>query len=127
MDGKMILEKRRTKGLTQDELGSLLGISGKAVSKWGRGLSQLCEEHLTQLVELLSLPKEYLPQPVEQQRGKSTVRRCAGDCLRILCTACMLAFSAGALTGLLPVESALPLVGASGGVFALITLCRSKP
>jgi hypothetical protein len=38
----------------------------------------------------------------------------------------MLAFSIGALTGLLPVELALPMVGVSGGVFALATICSSK-
>lgn len=39
MDGKMIAEKRKEKGLTQDALGAMLGISGKAVSKWERGVS----------------------------------------------------------------------------------------
>ena len=53
MDGRMIAEKRKEMGLTQEALGSMLGISGKAVSKWERGLSQPCEEHLTQLVDLL--------------------------------------------------------------------------
>ena len=40
MDGKMIAEKRKEKGLTQDALGAMLGISGKAVSTWERGVSQ---------------------------------------------------------------------------------------
>lgn len=39
MDGKMIAEKRKEKGLTQDALGAMLGISGKAVSKWEHGVS----------------------------------------------------------------------------------------
>ena len=42
----MISQKRKERGLTQAELGALLGISGKAVSKWERGLSKPCEEHL---------------------------------------------------------------------------------
>ena len=33
----LILEKRKECGLTQAELGAMLGISGKAVSKWERG------------------------------------------------------------------------------------------
>ena len=37
MDGKMIAEKRKEKGLTQDALGAMLDISGKAVSKWEHG------------------------------------------------------------------------------------------
>ena len=34
MDGKTIAQKRKEIGLTQEELGNILGISGKAVSKW---------------------------------------------------------------------------------------------
>ena len=56
MDGRMIAEKRKEMGLTQEALGAMLGISGKAVSKWERGLSQPCEEHQTQLIDLLGLP-----------------------------------------------------------------------
>lgn len=37
--GKYIAQKRREIGLTQDELGEKLGFTGKAVSKWERGLS----------------------------------------------------------------------------------------
>jgi len=54
----LILEKRKEHGLTQAELGAMLGISGKAVTKWEHGLSQPCEEHLTQLVEPLGLRVE---------------------------------------------------------------------
>ena len=39
MDGRMIAEKRKELGLTQEALGTMLGISGKAVSKWERGIS----------------------------------------------------------------------------------------
>lgn len=58
MDGKMIAEKRKEKGLTQDALGAMLGISGKAVSKWERGLSQPDASHIGKLTELLGLPVE---------------------------------------------------------------------
>ena len=37
--GKMIAERRKIMGYTQEELGEKLGVSGKAVSKWERGLS----------------------------------------------------------------------------------------
>ena len=56
--GDLIVEKRKERGLTQAELGSMLGISGKAVSKWERGLSKPCEEHWNRLVALLGLPVE---------------------------------------------------------------------
>ena len=124
--GKNIAQLRRDQGLTQAELGAVFGISDKAVSKWERNLSRPDEKFMPQLVDLLGLPQEYSPRPVERQEKQSTARKDTKDGLRILCTACMLAFSTGALTGLLPVESVLPLVGVSGGIFALVTLCRSK-
>ncbi len=37
--GQLIREKREALRLTQNELAALLHISGKAVSKWERGLS----------------------------------------------------------------------------------------
>lgn len=52
----LILQKRKERGLTQAELGAMLGISGKAVSKWERGLSKPCDEHLDKLIDLLGLP-----------------------------------------------------------------------
>ena len=58
MDGRMIAEKRKEMGLTQEALGAMLGISGKAVSKWERGLSKPCDEHLEHLINLLGLPVE---------------------------------------------------------------------
>ena len=124
--GEQIATKRKEQHMTQAELGAVFGISDKAVSKWERNLSRPDEKFMPQLVDLLGLPQEYSPRPVERQTKQSTARKGAKDRLRVLCTACMLAFSTGALSGLLPVESALPLVGVSGGVFALVTLCRSK-
>ena len=54
----MISQKRKERGLTQAELGAMLGISGKAVSKWERGLSKPCGKHLERLIDLLGLPVE---------------------------------------------------------------------
>lgn len=35
-----IVELRRQKGLSQKQLGEMLGVSNKAVSKWENGVSQ---------------------------------------------------------------------------------------
>lgn len=37
--GKFIASCRKKQGLTQDQLGEMLGISGKSVSKWERGIN----------------------------------------------------------------------------------------
>ncbi len=37
--GKLIAQRRKNLGYTQDEFGEIIGVSGKAVSKWERGLS----------------------------------------------------------------------------------------
>ena len=37
--GRLISKRRNDLGYTQDELGEILGVTGKAVSKWERGLS----------------------------------------------------------------------------------------
>lgn len=37
----LIVEKRKERGLTQTELGAMLGVSGKAVSKWERDYQNL--------------------------------------------------------------------------------------
>ena len=52
----LISQKRKERGLTQAELGAMLGISGKAVSKWERGLSKPCDEHLAVSYTHLTLP-----------------------------------------------------------------------
>ncbi len=37
--GRLIAQRRKDIGYTQDEFGEIIGVSGKAVSKWERGLS----------------------------------------------------------------------------------------
>ena len=59
--GKYIALKRKEKGLTQEQLAECLGISGRSVSKWERGLNmpdigkleQLCNVLDVSIVELL--------------------------------------------------------------------------
>ena len=71
--GDLIVEKRKEQGLTQTELGAMLGISGKAVSKWERGLSKPCEEHWERLVALLGLPVESTEVAEEKRSAPRTV------------------------------------------------------
>lgn len=53
--GKFIAEKRREKGLTQEQLAEKLRISINAVSKWERGLSTPNVSLMVELCEILSI------------------------------------------------------------------------
>ena len=119
----MIAEKRKEMGLTQEALGARLGISGKAVSKWERGLSQPCEEHLTQLVDLLGLPREYLPMEQESSTPTflSTVRN---EFVRLLATGVMIAVCVCNLGGMISTNSTVVSLGFSAALFCFGTMIR---
>ena len=53
--GKFISKLRKEKRLTQSELGAKLGVSGKAVSKWERGLCVPDISSLNELSEILGI------------------------------------------------------------------------
>lgn len=53
--GRFIAQKRKEKKLTQDQLGELMGISGKSVSKWERGLNMPDIEKLEKLCDVLDV------------------------------------------------------------------------
>lgn len=53
--GKFIKELREEKRITQDELGEILNISGKSVSKWERGLSLPDISNLQILADTLNI------------------------------------------------------------------------
>ena len=117
MDGRMIAEKRKAMGLTQDALGAMLGISGKAVSKWDRGLSKPCAEHLTQLINLLGLPHEQLPKASKPDTCTilSTIRR---EIARIISISIMIAVCICNLRGIISLNSTVVSLG-----FSMIFFC----
>lgn len=56
-----IFELRTQKGLSQKELGALLGVSNKAVSKWETGTAMPKTETLIKLAEVFEIsPEEFL-------------------------------------------------------------------
>ena len=123
MEGRMIAEKRKEMGLTQEALGARLGISGKADAKWDRGLAQPCEEHLTQLVDLLGLPREYLPREQESSAPTflSTVRN---EFVRLLATGVMIAVCVCNLGGVISTNSTVVSLGFSAALFCFGTMIR---
>ena len=124
--GDLIVEKRKERGLTQAELGAMLGISGKAVSKWERGLSKPCEEHLERLVALLGLPVELTITAEEKRSAQkttflSTVRN---EFIRILATGVMLAVCVCNLAGTISTDSTVVSLGFSVALFCFGTMIK---
>ncbi len=124
--GDLIVEKRKERGLTQAELGAMLGISGKAVSKWERGLSKPCDEHLDRLIALLGLPVESTITAEEKRVAPkatflSTVRN---EFIRILATSVMLAVCVCNLTGTISTDSTVVPLGFSAALFCFGTMVK---
>ena len=120
----LISQKRKERGITQMELGAMLGISGKAVSKWERGLSKPCEEHFDKLVALLGLPVESTEVAEEKRSAPkstflSTVR---GEFIRILATSVMIAVCVCNLAGTISTDSTVVSLGFSVALFCFGTM-----
>ena len=124
--GDLIVEKRKEQGLTQTELGAMLGISGKAVSKWERGLSKPCDEHLEKLIDLLGLPVE-TPIKVEEAECVakttffSTVRK---EFVRILATSAIIGVCVCNLAGTISTDSTVVSLGFSVALFCFGTMVK---
>ena len=124
--GDLIVEKRKARGLTQAELGAMLGISGKAVSKWERGLSKPCDEHLDRLIDLLGLPVD---SPITAERIEkaprttflSTVRK---EFTRILATGAMIGVCVCNLAGIISTDSTVVSIGFSVALFCFGTIIK---
>lgn len=124
MDGKMIAEKRKEKGLTQDALGATLGISGKAVSKWERGLAQPDGAHMARLIDLLGLPVE---QEIAESESPSTfLSTVRNELLRIISVGSIIAACVCCLMGTISTESTIVALGFSIAVFGFDTMIREK-
>ena len=124
--GDLIVEKRKERGLTQAELGSMLGISGKAVSKWERGLSKPCEEHWNRLVALLGLPVESTITAEEKRVAPKatlmyTVRN---EFVRIFATSVMIAVCVCNLAGTISTDSTVVSLGFSVALFCFGTMIK---
>jgi len=124
--GDLIVKKRKERGLTQAELGTMLGISGKAISKWERGLSKPCEEHLEKLVALLGLPVESTITAEGKENSQrttflSTVRK---EFTRILATGAMIGVCVCNLAGTISTDSSVVPLGFSVALFCFGTMVK---
>ena len=122
----LIVAKRKERGLTQAELGAMLGISGKAVSKWERGLSKPCDEHLERLIDLLGLPVDSPitaegMEKVPRTTFLSTVRK---EFTRILATGAMIGICVCNLAGTISTNSTVVSLGFSVALFCFGTMVK---
>ena len=122
----LISQKRKELGLTQSELGSMLGISGKAVSKWERGLSKPCDEHLARLVDILGLPVDspIMTEGKENAQRTTFLSTIRQEFIRILATGVMLAVCICNLTGTLSTDSTVVSLGFSVALFCFGTMVK---
>ena len=58
--GNFLHELRSRRGLTQYQLGALVGVSDKAVSKWENGSSEPSTTNLIAIGKLYEIPPEEL-------------------------------------------------------------------
>lgn len=58
--GDFMFRCRKKKGFSQFQLGKLLGISDKAVSKWENGVSKPRPELFSEICRILEIPVEEL-------------------------------------------------------------------
>ena len=124
--GDLIVEKRKERGLTQAELGAMLGILGKAVSKWERGLSKPCDEHLARLVDLIGLPVEPIITTEEKRSAQKAtfLTTVHNEFIRILATGVMLAVCICNLTGTISTDSTVVSLGFSVALFCFDTMVK---
>ena len=122
----LIVAKRKERGLTQAELGAMLGISGKAVSKWERGLSKPCDEHLERLIDLLGLPVDKYITAEEKENAQrttflSTVRK---EFIRLFATGTMIGVCVCNLAGTISTDSTVVSLGFSVALFCFGTMIK---
>ena len=124
--GDLIVEKRKERGLTQAELGAMLGISGKAVSKWERGLSKPCEEHWERLVAFLGLPVDsHITAEEKRVAPKATLMYTVrNEFVRILATSVMIAVCVCNLAGTISTDSTVVSLGFSVALFCFGTMLK---
>ena len=68
--GERIRQGRETKGLTQEELAEVVGVSRQAVSKWEKGTSDPSTSNLCALAKLYGIPVEELLHETQEEKSE---------------------------------------------------------
>ena len=78
--GERIRQGRETKGLTQEELAEVVGVSRQAVSKWEGDLSRPAAGKLVLLSETLDIPKDaWQAMDAEEAAAQAAARETEGE------------------------------------------------
>lgn len=77
-------EYRRLKGMTQEKLAELLGVSNKSISKWELGNGYPSKKNMMKISDLLGIPLEVLM--IEEQNQGNRLKKA----LNMLCLATVL-------------------------------------
>ena len=67
-----IAERRKAAGLTQEQLGALVGVTRQAVSKWETGAADPSTSNLLALAKLFGAPAEELLWEMEREKDDET-------------------------------------------------------
>ena len=81
---ELIKKLRKEKDLTQEELGNLLGVSGKAVSKWERGQSLPDVAIIKKLSDNLGISTDELLQGKMKEKEKESTKKSSKYLLLLL-------------------------------------------
>ena len=68
--GERIASLRKEKGLSQEALGELVGVTRQAVSKWENGTSDPSTSNLCALAKLYGIPVEELLHETQEEKSE---------------------------------------------------------
>ncbi len=95
--GDRIQEQRKRRGLSQEKLAELVGVSRQAVTKWEAGQSVPTCENLMALSDLFQMPLDTLVSGTPPEGAAERGRRRPNPILRTNLTMLAISFQAGAL------------------------------
>jgi DNA-binding XRE family transcriptional regulator len=121
MEGKkfndIIVELRKTKGLTQQQLANKLNVTDKAVSKWERGLSYPDITSISSLAKVLDVDSSYLidlckkEDSINPYERRNSVKQVTDVIFRAIGVAMGVSVVVLNILGNLDIKSALSMLG----------------
>ena len=73
--GKKLMEARKNKGMSQEDLANLIGTKGPAIGRYERGVANPTIEVATKLANALNVSLDYLVGKVDTEMDEATLKR----------------------------------------------------